>query len=288
MGLPMCANLAAAGYAVTAGDSRAELADAVRDRGAGWAATDAEVARAADVLITMLPGPREVESAMLGSGAAIDALPRGATWIDMSTSSPAVARAVAERAHARGVGVLDAPVGGGVAAARAGTLQLFVGGDAALLERHRALLEVVADPERIVHAGGHGAGLTTKLIANLLWFGQAVATGEALLLGRRAGLDLEVLRGALASSAASSEFIRRDLDALLSGDYLESFGLDRCVEELATVTALARESGVPFELSELVERIHRRALDRYGAVDGELLAVALLEEEAGATLRRGE
>jgi len=95
-----------------------------------------------------------------------------------------------------------------------------------------------------------------------------------------------VLGQALASSAASSEFIRRDLEALLGGDYLETFGLDRCVEELATVTALARESGVPFELSELVERVHRRALARYGAVDGELLAVALLEEEAGVPLRR--
>ncbi len=286
MGLPMCAKLAGAGYAVTAGDLRAELEAAVTECGARWKSTSAEVAGAADVLITMLPGPQEVQDAMLEPGAALDALTPGATWIDMSSSSPAVGRTIAERARARGVGVLDAPVGGGVAAAVAGKLALFVGGDAMLVERHRALLGVVGDPERILHVGGHGAGYTTKLLVNLLWFGQAVATAEALLLGRRAGIDLDVLREALASSAASSEFIRHDLEALFNGDYLESFGLDRCVEELATVTALARESGVPFELSKLVERIHRRALARYGAVDGELLAVALLEEEAGVPLRR--
>lgn len=286
MGLPMCAKLAGAGYAVTAGDLRAELEAAVTECGARWESTSAEVAGAADVLITMLPGPQEVQDAMLEPGAALDALTPGATWIDMSSSSPAVGRRIAERARARGVGVLDAPVGGGVAAAVAGKLALFVGGDAMLVERHRALLGVVGDPERILHVGGHGAGYTTKLLVNLLWFGQAVATAEALLLGRRAGIDLDVLREALASSAASSEFIRHDLEALFNGDYLESFGLDRCVEELATVTALARESGVPFELSKLVERIHRRALARYGAVDGELLAVALLEEEAGVPLRR--
>lgn len=285
MGLPMCANLSRSGYDVTAGDLRVELEDAVTACGARWGSTSSEVAGAADVLITMLPGPQEVRDAMLDPGGALDALPAGATWIDMSSSSPAVGREIGERAQARGVGVLDAPVGGGVPAARAGTLQLFVGGDAALIQRHRAVLEALGD--RILHVGGHGAGYTTKLLVNLLWFGQAVATAEALLLGRRAGIDLDVLREALASSAASSEFVRHDLEALFTGDYLESFGLDRCVEELATVTALARESGLPFELSELVERLHRRALTRYGPVDGELLAVALLEEEAGVTLRRG-
>lgn len=284
MGLPMCANLSRSGYDVTAGDLRVELEDAVTACGARWGSTSSEVAGAADVLITMLPGPQEVRDAMLDPGGALDALPAGATWIDMSSSSPAVGREIGERAEARGVGVLDAPVGGGVPAARAGTLQLFVGGDAALIQRHRAVLEALGD--RILHVGGHGAGYTTKLLVNLLWFGQAVATAEALLLGRRAGIDLDVLREALASSAASSEFVRHDLEALFTGDYLESFGLDRCVEELATVTALARESGLPFELSELVERLHRRALTRYGPVDGELLAVALLEEEAGVTLRR--
>jgi 3-hydroxyisobutyrate dehydrogenase len=283
----MCANLVRAGYQVAAGDARAERENAVAGCGARWRGTAAEVAAQADVLITMLPGPGEVHDVMAGSGGALAALPATATWIDMTSSSPAAGRALLAAARARGIGVLEAPVGGGVPEARAGTLQLFVGGDIDLLERHRPLLEVLADPDRIAHVGGHGAGYLTKLLVNLLWFGQSVATAEALLLARRAGIDLDVLRQVLTSSAASSAFISRDLGALLAGDYLASFGLDRCCEELAAVTALARDHDVPFQLSALVEQIFRSALTRYGPADGELLAVALLEEQAGIRLRHG-
>jgi 3-hydroxyisobutyrate dehydrogenase len=287
MGLPMCANLVRAGYEVTAGDARVERESAVTGCGARWQGTTAEVAAETDVLITMLPGPAEVYQAMAGPGGALAALPPTATWIDMSSSSPAMGRILLAPAQARGISVIEAPVGGGVPEARAGMLQLFVGGHRAVVERHRALLEVLADPPRITHVGGHGAGYLAKLLVNLLWFGQAIATAEALLLARRAGLDLDVLRQALTGSAASSAFIRNDLSALFAGDYLTSFGLDRCCEELAAVTALGREHDVPFELSALVERIHQRALARYGPADGELLAVALLEEQAGIQLRHG-
>jgi 3-hydroxyisobutyrate dehydrogenase len=286
MGLPMCANLVRAGYEVTAGDLRAELEEAALGCGARWRPTAADVASDADVLITVLPGPGEVRDVMVGHGAALSALPPAAVWIDMTSCSPAIARVLTAAARARGLGVLEAPMGGGVEAARDGTLQLFVGGDYALMDRHRSILEVLARPDRILYVGGPGAGYLTKLLVNLLWFGQAIATAEALLIARRAGVDLDVMRGALAGSAASSAFIREDLGALLDGDYLTLFGLDRCCEELASVTALAREYQVPAEVAALVETTYRRALHRFGPVDGELLAVALLEEEAGSLLRR--
>jgi 3-hydroxyisobutyrate dehydrogenase len=136
-----------------------------------------------------------------------------------------------------------------------------------------------------VHVGGHGTGYTAKLLVNLLWFGQAVATAEALLLGQRAGIDPAALRHALAGSAAASTFTRSDLGLVFRGDYLASFGLDRICEELDAVTALAGEHQVPWELSEVVRRTYRRALDRFGPAEGELLAVGLLEDEAGDKLR---
>lgn len=287
MGLPMCQNLVRAGYQVTAGDARAELESMVTGSGARWEGRPAVLAAEADVLITMLPGPGAVHDVMAGPGGALAALPPAAVWIDMTSNSPAAGQALATAAGARGIDVLDAPVGGGVQAARTGTLHLFVGGDIALLQRHRPLLEVLADPRHIVHVGGHGAGYLVKLLVNLLWFGQAVTTAEALLLARRAGLDLDVLRRALEGSAASSALIRHDLDALLDGDYLASFELDRCCEELAGVLGLARDYQVPHELSAVVERVYQQALSRYGPVGGELLAVALLEEQAGIRLRHG-
>lgn len=280
IGLPVCSNLVQAGYAVIASDRRPEREEKVRAVGAGWALETEAVVGTADVLLTVLPGSEELREAMAAASMAMRA---GTTWIDMTSSSPLVGNELCEQAHGRGVECLDAPVGGGVRAAETGTLQLFVGGRPETVERHRALLEALGD---INHVGGHGAGYTTKLIVNLLWFCQALATGEALLLARRSGIDLKGLRGALGRSAARSEFIDRDLDALLDGDYLRSFGLDRCCEELEAVAALARELDVPSEISSLVGRAYRRALDRYGPVDGELLVVALLEEQTGLTLRR--
>jgi 3-hydroxyisobutyrate dehydrogenase len=285
MGAPMCANLVRAGCGVGSTDLRPEASAAAG--GARWFSTAAELAAEVDVLITVLPGPQEVVAAMTGTGGALAALPSGSVWIDMTSNSPAVFAPVREEALARGVDVLEAPVGGGPTEAGEGTLQVFAGGDAEVFERCRPILEILADPRRVVRVGGHGAGHTAKLLVNLLWFGQAVATAEALLLGRRAGIDLGTLRRVLGDSAAGSEFIRRDLDALFAGDYLESFGLDRVCEELAAVTGLAHDLEVPSALSELVHHTYRRALARYGPVDGELSAVALLEEEAGLRLRAG-
>lgn len=285
MGLPICRALVRAGYPVVATDKRAELAGPVTASGASWRTTPGEASASADTLITVLPGPPQVRAVMLGAGGALAALAPGTTWLDMTTSNPAAAAPVRERAIGHGVQVLEAPAGGGVQAAREGRLELFVGGDARLLGKHRPLLEAIADPDRILHVGGHGAGYTVKLIVNLLWFGQAVATAEAMLLGQRAGVDAEVLRQALTASAAASSFIGCDLESVFQGDYLTSFGLDGICRELADVTALATECQVPFEMSRLVSRIYQRALERYGPEAGELLAVALLEEQAGTRLR---
>jgi 3-hydroxyisobutyrate dehydrogenase len=280
MGLPVCARLARSGTQVLASDRLREREPDVLAAGAGWEGDTARLASRAEVLITVLPGSSELRDAM---AVALPLLPEGATWIDLTSADPAIGRELVARARTREIECLDAPVGGGVDAARAGSLQLFVGGRADVVDRHRPILETLG---RVDHVGDNGAGYTTKLLVNLLWFGQAVAVGEALLLARRAGIDLEVLRSAIGASSAASVFVERDLDTLLDGGYLESFGLDRCYDELQAIVALADELAVPFELSTAVERSYRAALERYGAVDGELLAVALLEERAGVRLRR--
>jgi 3-hydroxyisobutyrate dehydrogenase len=285
MGMPICANLTRAGYVVRAGDRRPEAAEQAARCGARWEPELARLAAGADVLITVLPGAGEVRELMLGAGGVAAALRGGTTWIDMTSNSPAAMTEVRAAVLDRGVQVLDAPAGGGVTAAARGDLQLLVGGQAQVIARHRELLEVLASPGQLRHVGGYGAGYTVKLLINPLWFGQAVATAEALLLGRASGLDLDVLRDVLADSAAGSRFIGHDLPALLAGDFLRTFGLDRCCEELRTVTELARAHHLPFQTSEAVTGIYQRALRRYGPADGELLAVRLLEEQAGLQLR---
>ena len=179
-----------------------------------------------------------------------------------------------------------APMGGGITEATAGTLGFYFGGTDEAFARVEPLLATLGDASRLSRVGTSvDSGYTAKLLANLLWFGQAVAVSEALLLGKALNLDVGTLRTVLGNSPGGSAFIDRHLDALLAGDYLESFGIDRVVEELDTLTDLAGDTGTPFELSNLVARMHREALERFGAVDGELLAAKLLEERAGTTLR---
>ncbi|MFF3990710.1 NAD(P)-dependent oxidoreductase [Streptomyces sp. NPDC001797] len=283
MGTPLCGRFVTAGHAVTAFDLRPEREEAVRSLGADWASSVTAAAAGADVLVTVVPGPDEAEAAL--QDAVFSVLASGAVWIDMTSNAPAVAEVLRERARAHGVDVLEAPVGGSPDDAEQGRLRLFVGGSPEVLDRYRPLLEAVTTSDRISHMGGPGTGYTTKLLINLLWFGQAAATAEALLLGRRAGIDLGVLRDTLADSAAGSDFIRRDLSALFAGNYLPSYGLDRIRDQLEVITGEARDLGTPHAIADTVLRLHRRALERFGPVNGELLTVALLEEVAGTLLR---
>lgn len=285
MGGPMSLNLLRAGVPVAVHDLHKEAAADHLALGATWADTPAEVAQQVDVLVTMLPGPRQVEAVLLAGGAA-EALQEGAVWIDMSTSTPEAARTVGARLDPRRVHRLDAPVSGMARGATDGTLQIFVGGESHVYERCRPLLEVMGDPERIFLVGGHGAGYTVKLMVNLLWFAHLVATAEVLTTGVKAGVDLEVLRRSLIASPANSNFVEHDIVGLLErGDYDESFAMMLACKDLGLAVDLSRDVGVPVELSALVEQIYRRGKARYGSLAGEMVPVRLYEEIAGLQLR---
>ncbi len=286
MGGPMSRRLAEAGLDLTVFDLDASRAAPALERGACLAGSAADAASGADVLITMLPTPAAVEEVMLGAGGALDALPAGAFWVDMSTSSPAVAYRVRARGEERGVRVVDAPVAGMATGAAAGTLEIFVGGDAADVERARPILEHLGDPERIFHVGGHGAGYVVKLMLNLLWFDQLVATAEVLTIGSRAGVDLQVLHRALVEGPTSSRLLARDLLPLLTrGEYEEGFTLALAGKDLRLALDLARSAGVPAELSAVVEQLFARARAAFGDDAGEMTPVRLYEETAGIRLR---
>ncbi|HEX4791773.1 MAG TPA: NAD(P)-dependent oxidoreductase [Actinospica sp.] len=288
IGLPIVRNLVRRGYAVRVLDVNAKLAQSVRDIGARWTPEVPELLDGAHVVFTILPGSPELSAVMLGGGrhgpGLLSLIGPTTTWIDLTSASPELGARLAEAAEERAVAYLEAPLGGGPTAAEDATLTLYAGGDESLLERHRTLLAGIAEPTAIRHLGGHGTGYLTKLLVNQLWFGQALAVGEALLLGQSAGLSPGALREVLGDSPASSAFITDYLPHLFAGDYLPSFGLDRCVEELESVQALADQLGTPSPLSGQVVELYRSALRHYGAANGELLGVAYLEHLAGRRL----
>jgi 3-hydroxyisobutyrate dehydrogenase len=285
MGGPMCGHLARAGYDVAAFDlDGGALARAV-DAGARAQTSSLDCARGADAVITMLPAPPHVEQVLLHDGV-IAAMEPGSVSIDMSTSSTAVGARVAAAAREQGVDVLDAPVAGQNIGARAGTLAIYVGGEESVFERARALFEVIGNPERVVHMGPHGAGYTIKLLLNLKWFIESVAAGEILTVGVRAGVPLDRLYRALVGSPANSNFLEHDVRPVLeSGDYDEAFPMRLVTKDLGLAVDLARDVGVPVELTGLVEQIHRRARVQYGDDAGEISAIRLYEDLAGLELR---
>jgi 3-hydroxyisobutyrate dehydrogenase len=294
MGLPIAGHLVAAGFSVTAFDPVPAQQDLAAARGIPLAPSMRAVAAAADVLVTVLPGPPELREALLGAdgpdgadgGGILGALRAGTVWLDLTSNDPRVASEIAVAAAARGVASAGAPMGGGVSNAEARTLRFYVGADTSTLERVAPILRTLAVSNGIDHVGdGVADGYTAKLLANLLWFGQATAVTEALLLGTALGLTPDTLRATLMASAGGSVFLAEHLPHLLDGNYLEEFGVDRVVEELDALSALARAHNIPFETSDTVVRLHREALAAYGPVGGELLAAKLLEERAGITLR---
>ncbi|MFJ9820116.1 NAD(P)-dependent oxidoreductase [Streptomyces sp. NPDC101151] len=286
MGRHMARHLIHAGHLVTVHDARPEAAAEHLAIGARWVDSPADCARDAEFLITMLPDPRIVEDVLLRGGAAA-ALPEGALWIDMSTSTPAAAeRVAADVLDARGVRRLDAPVSGMARGAEAAALQIFVGGDGDDFRIALPALEAMGDPERVLHVGPLGAGYTVKLMINLLWFSHLVAASEVLAMGVRAGVDLGVLRASLLASPAASHFLEHDIMGVLAdGDYDDSFAMALACKDLGLAVDLGRDLGVSTELSALVEQIYRRSKAQHGDLAGEMSPVRLYEALAGREFR---
>ena len=253
LGAPMATNLIHAGFPLTLHNRSRQREAVLLERGAAAAATPAEVARRSSILCLCLSDDAAVEAVLLGddsaasdsaSKAAIHGLQPGSLLIDFSSISPATTRRLAERLAAAGVAWLDAPVTGGTEGARAGTLSVLVGGEAADLERARPLLEVIGG--RITHLGPLAAGQQAKAVNQVLVAGSYGAVAEALALGQRLGLPMEQLVEALQDGAAGSWALTHRSGHMLNGQHPLGFRLALHRKDLAI--ALETAAGVDLEL----------------------------------------
>lgn len=281
MGAPMIANLVRAGATVTAlahSDRSAARAEAA---GATLAADAAALARDSDVVVTMLPDSPDVVAAVLDSGLA-DALSVGATFVDMSTIRPDVARDLAVALAERGIDSLDAPVSGGEAAAVEGTLSIMVGGDAAVLDRVRPVLEAMGST--ITHVGGHGAGQATKAANQLIVATNIQAVAEAIVLLEASGVELEPALDAIAGGLAGSTVLTRKRAAFLSGEFAPGFRIALHDKDLGIVQSTARAAGLSLPAATLVAQLVA-ALKATGRGDLDHSALLALARELNGTAR---
>jgi len=289
MGGPMALNLIKAGHAMTVHDVRRESAAPHLDCGAAWAASPRAAAAGAELILTSLPGPAEVESVAIGADGVIHGAERGAVYADLSTGSPTAMRRIHARFAERGVAVLDAPVSGGVGGARHGTLQVMVGGDEAVYRRVKPVLEAIGD--KVGYMGPIGAGTIAKLVHNTISLCTRAIVAEGFTLGVKAGVRPEALLEAVRGGSFGQGLILSRVvpDVVFKGDFdTQNFALRLARKDLGLATALAREFEVPMALASIVEQHMIEALARGWGERDSNASWQLQEERAGIAVRESK
>ena len=250
MGLEMARNVAQAGHAVQAFDTRPDAVRAAAAQGARPCASIAEAARDAFLVVTMLPDTPQVQDVVLGDSGLLANPPAGRLIVDMSTISPQAVRAMAATLKAAGIDLVDAPVSGGPQGARTATLTIMAGGDADAFARARPVLAAMGTT--INHVGASGAGQTVKLCNQLMVGINLQSVCEALALGRAAGVDLMQMREVLLGGSAASWMLDRLGPAMIAGDTAAGFRIDLMLKDLRLVGELAQSLAVPLPGNALV------------------------------------
>ena len=286
MGASMALNLMKAGHQLIVNDVRRQVAEPHLAGGAKWADSAAALAKEVEVVFTSLPGPREVESVVLGEGGLIDAMKPGSLYIDLSTNSPTVVRQVHARLKARGIRMLDAPVSGGVVGARKATLAVMVGGSEADYNEIKPVLDGIGD--KVSYIGEIGAGSVAKLVHNMIAICSTQLLAEAFTMGVKAGVTPEALLRAVQGGAYGQGMV---LNAALPKMVFRgafdrvTFALKLARKDLGLATELGRELNVPMAIAAHTEQDFLEALNKGWGEKDSSATFMVQEERAGVKVR---
>lgn len=284
MGAPMARNLAKAGFPLTvatrtAGKAESFAAEVTASTKVRAAGSPAEVASASDVVITMVTDSPDVEAVVRGDEGVFAGAKSGSVIIDMSTISPQVTRGLASEAAERGLSWLDAPVSGGEKGAIEGTLTIMVGGDRQALERCRPVLEAMG--KRITHFGPPGSGQSAKLCNQIMTALNLLSVCEAMVFGKKAGLDLATLHQALTGGAANSWALEVLGRKMIDRDFAPAFMVRLQQKDLRLVLDEARASSTPLPGAALVHQLLAAVEAEGHGDDGTQSLVRVIEKLAG-------
>jgi 3-hydroxyisobutyrate dehydrogenase len=286
MGAPLAGFVRAARFPLVVHDLRRDAAAALLDLGATWADSPKDVAALCDVICVCVPGPPEMQAVTVGAGGILEGVKAGSVVIDHTTNSPAVVREVGHALSARGAHLLDAPLDGGREGALAGQVTLFVGGDEAVLQRVRSILDTFS--KSVVWVGDLGAGSITKIVHNALAMSIDLLLAECLTLGAKAGVAVPRLVEAFREGCIVSQnmtFTQRMPATLFRGDFTARFALALAYKDFRLASDLATQHGVPTRLLDLCEAELLEAMNRGWSADDRIRASTLQEERAGVKLR---
>jgi 3-hydroxyisobutyrate dehydrogenase len=259
MGGPMCRNIIRkSNHTVTVFDLNAAAVKTCTDLGATAGKSIADVVRDADIVMTSLPMPRDVEAVALGDNGVLANIAKGKIYIDLSTNAPAMVKKIGAAMAAKGIAMLDAPVSGGTVGAEAGTIAIMVGGDKKVFDDALPVLQSFS--ANVIHMGELGTGTVAKLVNNMLAFCNAAAAAEGLMLGVTAGLDPAKLIQVISSSSGNSNAFKSLSERSLTGTFFPpSFALNLAHKDVHLALELGDELDVPLPMGSATHNLHRMA-----------------------------
>ena len=282
MGNPIARHLIRAGNELVVFDRRPEASANLIELGAAWGESASGVASQVEVVFTSLPGPPEVDEAVLGDEGILAGARAGTVHVDLSSNLPSSVRRLARIEASRSVTFLDAPVSGMVTGAEAGTLAVFVGGDAKAYEMVRPLLQTFGG--NVFHVGPVGNGNIVKLSNNLMTIASGLLVYEALALGVKAGLDAQKLYE-MWNVSSSSRYVQ-NVPRMLERQWDDpSFALALAAKDLGLAVESGRELAVPLTVTAAASQLYTRAVARGLGGKSPQAVLQVVEEEAGTKIQ---
>jgi 3-hydroxyisobutyrate dehydrogenase len=283
MGNPVAERLLGAGHELSVYDVRKEAAENLVAAGATWCSDPAEAAAEADAVLLSLPSHVEVEEVCFGVEGILTTVRPGTLLVDLTTVSVSLVPRLVEAAATHSLRYLAAPVSQGVDNAKLGKLSIFVGGAADDVEAFGPVLDAVATT--VIHTGDQQTAVAAKLLTNLLWYINAAAIGEALVLGAKAGIELSTLQQVVLNSCGTSWVAEHDIPSIYDGSYDTTFTTKLCTKDLRLIAELADRFNVPIEVGATVQQVFRRSENLYGGDSPELSVVRFLQDTTGTLLQ---
>jgi 2-hydroxy-3-oxopropionate reductase len=283
MGAPMARNLLKAGFPVTVWNRTRQKAQELASAGASVAASPRALAQAVDVVVTMVTSSPDVEAVLFGADGVMEGARRGLLCIDMSTISPEVTRSIAQRAAAKGVCTLDAPVSGGEIGAIEARLSIMVGGEADDVERAMPILNALG--KTIVHVGPHGAGQVVKLANQIAVVLNNLGVSEALVFAAAQGIDLEKARQVIAAGAGSSWAMVNYAPKILAGDFRPGFMIDLQQKDLRLALEAAFQLHLGLPGTALTHELYNALQREGGGREGNHALIKAIERLSGVEAR---
>lgn len=280
MGSSMCRHVLAAGYRVTLHSRTKGKAQPLLDLGATWAETPHAVAAESDILFTMVGFPQDVRTVYFSETGAIAGAQPDTILVDMTTTDPALSREMAERAMAKGLSAIDAPVSGGDVGARNAALSIMIGGDTKSVQAAMPLFELLG--KKIVHQGGPGTGQQAKLCNQIVIAGTMIGVCESLLYGYKAGLDLNRMLDSIRGGAAACWTLDNLAPRILQRNFEPGFFVEHFVKDMGLALEELKRMGLVLPGLTLVHQLYRRVMDLGHGRSGTDALIIALEDLAQA------